>query len=701
MKRIIAMLTVAVLSILGTLSAASLDVKADAAVQAVQKSYFYPYGSTVTLSGDFGSNEFYFTIDKYWNVSDAALRLILNQSSRIDPDGISSLTVSLNGVPVQSYALKDYLTPNAQLICHFPADKLKAGSNDVKIQVYRRITTLPCADDVSVANYVHLEAGSGVNVSYSDAAPSMEISQFPYPFYRVQSGDQSNTVVASPDKADKSRLASVLELSSYLGGQATSRDYSVETLFWSQIHNPQDKDIVYAGNSAGLPSGLLSSLPQGANLDSGAVIKLVQSIYNPGHLILLVVSNNDSDLERAVKFLQNPQLVGQAQSSYVYVDRSIDVLTKDTTQAETMSFSSLGYSGTYLYGPFRRESSMSMQLPKGAAAGSQSAITLHFRYSDNLDFTKSLATIYVNDIPIGSKKLAKGNDGNDSLTVTIPPEARRTNYFNVKIAFDLEITDQYCEKRQEQMPWAYIGGDSSIFLPPVRNQTWLFENFPAPFTQSGQWNSTVFVLPEKYGQQDLLNAGYAAQLIGRSVTSNHGTPSVAIGGSDMSGQSNLVIIGSPSRQSLIKTNNSLLYFQFNSGFNAFMSNGKLELLPAYSKNLASLQLVNSGDGKTAILALTAPDQNMVDTAAANIFKPSNFSHITGDGVLMDKKGVVYDYRFKKDAAKKPLFWAETALSSNTRIFAAITVSIIALLAIALLLFLRKQHRLKIKYTHKQ
>ena len=136
-------------------------------------------------------------------------------------------------------------------------------------------------------------------------------------------------------------------------------------------------------------------------------MKLVQSPYNPDCVMLIVLAKNDSDIERAVKFLENDSLVHQVQGDSFFVNRSIKVETIDSASTSSYSFSNLGYDGAYVYGCFRKNVSIALKLPENKTLGDASSITLQFRYSQNLDFNKSLATIYVNDIPIGSKKLSR------------------------------------------------------------------------------------------------------------------------------------------------------------------------------------------------------------------------------------------------------------------------------------------------------
>lgn len=699
MKRIKAIIFAIVISIL-----ASMHAYAVTPVQqlspAVENNYFYSFGSTVTLQGVYGSQEFYFTVDKNWNAKKITLHLDISQSQRIDSNDISSITISLNGIPVKSFPLKDYMLDHSVVNYSFDISSVKVGSNDVKIQAYRRITDLPCADDVSAANWVNLNKNSGVNVSYTDKAPSMKISGFPYPFYKVQSDKTFDTAITVADNADDSVLASTLELDSAFGRYANSNDIVIDTARLSNLVDKNDKNIIYIGNSDTAPQSLVNYFPVGTDFSSGAAIKLVQSPYDSGKVMLIVLAKNDSDIERAIKFLENDSLVGQVQDSYFFVNRSIKVETIDSVNSSTYTFSDLGYDGSYVYGCFRKNVSIELKLPENKTIDEASSITLQFRYSKNLDFNKSLATIYVNDIPIGSKKLTSDNANNDSMTLKIPQEARKGNYFNVRIAFDLEMVNTWCTFRQEENPWAYVRGSSQIYLPTTQVTMNLFKTSPSPFIEDYKWNNTMFVLPANSTSSDLNQAGKIAIYLGHSIKSNHGTVSVTTNYKNNSNlsSSNLIAIGMPDQQQIIKDNNNSLFFKFDNSYKYFLSNDKLELLPEKSKNLASFQLLNSPySSKTAMLVLTASDSSNLANAIDAFFQPSTFS-ITGDGVLIDQSENISDYRFKKDEISKPSFWSSNISSTNTVLFLITIISVVILLFVTLFLIIRKNRKFEVKHV---
>ena len=697
MRRLKTTILAAVLAVFMVLPAFSIAPAKSA--DADKNSFYRLSSSTATLQGVYGSQEFYFTVDQYWDVKTVTLHLDISQSQRIDASNISSITISLNGTPVKSLPLKDYMRDHSTIDFSFNLSAVKVGANDVKIQVYRRITDLPCADDVSVANWVNINPSSGVNVLYADKSPTMNISLFPYPFYKTQSNMNLDTAVTVADNADDSMLASAMELDSAFGRYADASDLSLKTSRLGDLsaNDRRNKNIIYIGNSDSAPKSLLSYFPAGTNFASGAAIKLIWSPYSSGCVMLLVLAKNDSDIERAVKFLENDSLVRQVQGSFFLLNHQLNVSTQDAAPTNTYSFTDLGYNGAYVYGCFRKTVSIALRLPENKTLSEASSITLQFRYSKNLDFDKSLATIYINDIPIGSKRLTEATANDDTLTLPIPPEARSGNYFNIKIALDLEMKNVWCTFRQEENPWAYIKGSSSLYLPTMQVSPNLFRSSPSPFVEDNRWNNALFVFPSAVSSANLDEAGKIAVYMGHSVKSNHGAVGVTTDykTSPALAGANLIVIGTPNSQPIIKENNSALFFKYDNAFKYFLPNDKLMLIPEYSRTLTSFQLLDSPYNKrAAMLTITAPDGDNLLNAIAAVFQPSKFS-LNGDGVLVDTNGKILDYRFKKDVATTPAFWMSN--TSNLNLFISIILSVLILLGITLILILRKNRKFEVRH----
>ena len=703
MKKIAAVLLAVATQASGLLFLAS--VPAAAAAPAAEKTYISAFKNTITLKGTFGGNEYYFTVDKHWKLHKATLHLDFDQSQQIDTTDLSTMTILLNNVPIHTIPLKKYFGKRAVLDINLDLRKVKTGTNSVKVQAYRRASSLPCVDNVSDANWINIYGSSAVNLQYNDIAPTKKLSEFPYPFYRMQQDSDLKTAVAVGSSPSAQEYASALEMTAVFGQYAGSNDAAILTKPLADISDKDTRDIIYVGNSTHAPAEIRSLFPAKTDFSSGAWFRVAASPYNSGHTILAILADKDSNLQRAVQFLRNSQLTAQVDSDTYHLDSGRNVLTKDTAAGNDYTFSALGYPGTYLYGAFRKTATMSIKLPADRVLSSASNITLHFRYSKNLDFNRSLVSIYINNTPIGSKKLTDANAGNDTLSISFPKDVCNGHYFELKIAFDLEIQDMWCTKRQEEMPWAYLIGDSSLHLPTTQTPLNLFSNLPSPFVSGNKWNNTAFVLPQMLQADDLNAAGQVAMQLGRNVTSNHTFLKVVENGEDANSlaSSNMIVIGSPQRQPILAKHPTSLYFQYNDQQSYFLSNEKMELLPEKSQTLTSFQLVDSPyNAKCVMLALTGPKESSLRSLVSAFFCPSTIGKLAGDGILIEPSGTVHDFRFKASPAAAPNFWNGAVSDTSTLVFFIIAGFVLLMIIVVLVLLRQKKKQRDILFEqHKE
>lgn len=90
-------------------------------------------------------------------------------------------------------------------------------------------------------------------------------------------------------------------------------------------------------------------------------------------------------------------------------------------------------------GAFNQQALFDVKIPTGKVLDDGSKIILNLRYSDNLDFEKSLVTVSINDVIVGSKKLDRSHSNNDKLELKIPKDIDNKNYYQVKLTFNLSI----------------------------------------------------------------------------------------------------------------------------------------------------------------------------------------------------------------------------------------------------------------------
>ena len=215
--------------------------------------------------------------------------------------------------------------------------------------------------------------------------------------------------------------------------------------------------------------------------------------------MLVITSSDKKALVKAGRYSANEELMSETQLVSKEVSKDLDTATSHLKIEEDFQMTS---TGDELKGPFHQEQTYFMSLPANRSLAANSQVNLAFRYAKNLDFDRSLMTVSIGGIPIGSKKLTKEYADGDTATFTLPPDLDVSGNFAVTVSFDLEIKDLQCTPRQDETPWAYISPESMMRVNTKDRTDLLFENYPFPFLKDGSFNQIAVVLPEE------MNADY-------------------------------------------------------------------------------------------------------------------------------------------------------------------------------------------------
>ncbi len=247
-------------------------------------------------------------------------------------------------------------------------------------------------------------------------------------------------------------------------------------------------DIIFIGNKSNSPKEFLSLLSKEEidRIDEDAIIKEVTSPYNSNKKLLLLISNNEKNIIKASKLLCSKDYMKQVDKDTIIINDTMDVEDIKEEKWNKILLSDLGYDNVILKGPFKQEAIFNLNIPKDRFIKEGSKIVINNRYSKNIDFDRSLITVYINDTPVGSKKLSSKDADNDSFEISIPKDIRNTSNYEIKVVFNLEIKDLFCTFREEENPWAYILNSSYIYTPYKEGRNAVFENYPNPFISNGE-----------------------------------------------------------------------------------------------------------------------------------------------------------------------------------------------------------------------
>ncbi len=619
-----------------------------------------------------------------WKIEKGQLTLVYSSTPLVRPD-VSDFTISLNGTRVYSQKIPESSGEIKQETIDLPAYAIRNGVNSITFESYVRTSESSniCEDDISNATWLNLMKDSSVSVQYVPKAEIKSASDLYDQFTSVDAleNKQSAVLVASDPTADEITAAGFV-----LAGISKNATMNYGNIQFGKLDDfnllSNYKYSIYIADYDKLDTLVKLQLTdeQKEKAEKQAIIAAVK--LDTGNYVLTVTGKNMKALANAGRLFGNQALFQQTITSWREVTDSDDVMMPKTSQAHQEILTA---NGTYLHGPFRQAATFYINNQANQLLSPDSNITISYRHSENLDFDRSLITVYVADIPIGSKKLTKSTAQGDEITFSVPNDISVSGNLSITVAFDLEIKDLQCTVRQEQMPWAYIAPSSFANLITKQSPYLLFDYYPSPFILNDMLNNVVFIIPYNYSKTDLDTYGAMMLELGRNASSNRGTFRMAYSNNigDLS-NANIIAIGRYQKNPIAQQLNAQLFFEFSPEGTTILSNEKTRIDANYGSTLGNIELLYSpySSDQHALLLVSAVQDQGITNSIYYLSSEHGLWETNGDGCLIDSD-TINCYKFKADNAKSKTL--RGILSSHTELFrfSLIAGSVIILLLIAI------------------
>lgn len=615
----------------------------------------YKFQDDVTINGVIGSTERFFNVSQNWDVKDLKLNLVYTKSELLDVN-YSTITVFINGEPVSSKRLDGDRKYQDKWQVNIPKELVKSGYNSISIKAYKTISDKICRDDSNTANWLVIHKQSDIELNYSLKSNSNEIKDYNSIFTNIGNEEYVDTTFVLPDKYNSNELSSIMNLSLNMGQKLKADNFKLDVKLKSNLKE-YNNNIIYVGGTNDTSTDFLNLLSNDEKnqAKNKAVIKQVISPFNKDKRMILIISDNSKALENATKLICNNELLNELNSSSFIIDETKDVseIKKDTKNKLTLN--DLGYNDFLLKGPFSQETNFDVSIPKNKISTAGSILNLKFRYAKNLDFGRSVVTVYVNDKPISSKKLSLEKADNDNLEVNLPTDVLGKNYYKIKVVFNLELKDLMCVTRDTDNPWAYILDSSFIKFDFKDNNSLNFKSYPYPFIDNQQANDINVVVSKNLNSSDLSNIANIIGNMGRDAVYNTGNLNVLTDSEflNTNKKGNLIVIGTPDDNSILKDINKDLYIKFDKNFSGFENNDKIKFLDdKYSKQLSTIQLINSPYSKSnSAIIVSSLDKNSLSSSVRYLSDNNLTRDLKGDAAVVNRDGGIQDINFKENNTK--------------------------------------------------
>lgn len=646
-----------------------------------------------SMTGLFSQCTEYFSVGT-WNINKAEFNMVYNVTQLRD-EKISDFTISLNGEPFYSRRLTDKAGETKTLKIKLPVRLIKKGINELKIESYIRTSeSLPCVDDVSKANWMNISKDSAISILYTPDVNIKSVADLYHHITSIYGMENGKSALIVPDNASDTDMTIAANILTGISKNSSVDYQNLMLLRESNLfkgNNLSDFDYgIYVGELASLPAVVFDGLSEEAKKEAknGAVL----SIVSLEHMNLLVLTGTNQEL-----LLKGGTMFGNDDYMKQMTGR-IHVVTEDENpqmeKREQLEYSNLTEEGAYVKGAFRQTVSFQEASYGNKTLSPSSAIYLKVRYSQNLDFERSLLTVYINDVPIGSHKLSKEKANGDEIELYIPSDLKVSGDFTVKMAFDLELEDVWCTLRQGETPWAYVSPESMIKIVLAEDVPLLFEHYPAPFIKNKSLNDVFVALPENPSFADLTVLRGVCLTLGRFVEDNTGSIMVTQGAKmqDCRGK-NTIVIGSFANNLIVRESNKNLYFKFNEAGTSLLTNEKKQITKEAGSTMGTIQLVDSpfGEENRGMMFITGATEQGMLSAAKYLSDTEKLWKVTGDGCVVEE-GKIYAYQFKDNRKSQITTTKELLKREDVLRFLIVSISIAGVLVVGLVLIIVKYVR---------
>ena len=606
------------------------------------KNYFI--GSDIRMEGVMGSHTIFVSIDEHWELKDSAFIEVFYTTSVISEYDFSTMTVYVNNNPIESFWINDKIPGTKKLTIDLPIKYLNEGFNNVSFVSYHRLTDNICEDDANQANWILLGKETRVHIEYEELPDNDNLLDFPYPFIKTSRDLPIDFIMMLPDTPRDIDIEASLMFSTYVG--KVNRFSNVNYHVKSYSEAPKElNNLIWISSSDAIPSTLKNEFTESDlnRLKTDALIRKAPSPYNENKKILCIVSDDPDRLIDAVTALTDQVLVDQMDNNTQWFTEDTVISEKVIEESDYIDLKSLGYGNILFQGRKRGSASAFIDIPPTWVVTDDAKILVKFRYSDILDFEKSSMSIYINNIPVGSKGFNEDFVQDDTIVLPIPEDVRQDQTYEVRFDMSLITVNEDCESASfDRNLWGFISNETVLYLPHEERDIYSFERYPAPFVKNSRMNDLLIVLPDEIDFEAIQYASEILSLVGRDLTS---IESLKIAhGSDFTEtdyDNNIIAIGAWTDNAFIRKINSELNIKYAEDLKTFERTDKLELLDGFNDRVGTAQLIYSPfqEGRM-IMAITGTSKESIGFVSKYLSDLELFERLIGDTAFVSGSGAL-------------------------------------------------------------
>jgi cellulose synthase operon protein B len=506
-------------------------------------------GNRMRLRGIYSEARLGFTRPRGWKLGNGAgslQALIRFQHSPSLYASRSNLTVLVNGRSVGSTPLNRKQSQVGQLLVNIPPNILQ-DYNELTV-VGQQNNSPECSDPNSPDLWTEILPDSKITFKYQREPLALNFSRYPFPIFDDLGLETNKIVYLQPSQASASWLTAAGRFQAALGRLADFRP--IETTMVPSITGIKESErLVIIGTPSEQPAlaefkDLPLKISGGQVLDSSnnpipqerGVLILASSKKEGGAPVLIITGNSAKAVEKAARFLSQPDLRKMGTGQVVYVDQIKETTTPGPRQwprhlPESNTFKLSDLKASVNNEPFkdvtvRGAGAPAVDIDFRALPDDRfirgSSMNLVYSYGPQVNPRTSAVQVFLDGNFIGGARLTnESGESNKSLKVDLPanlikPDSKLQVFFrmNAREAFDR----QKCVFAPDQQLTGTVHADTSFDLKretSVQLPDLNLLKFGYPFAAPQDLSRTAVIMPQNPSTTDMLTMLEFSERLGR------------------------------------------------------------------------------------------------------------------------------------------------------------------------------------------
>ena len=496
----------------------------------------------VVLAGVWAFSSVSFGIPGYWELAEEPeLHVVIRRSGQLI-EHISSITVKLNGTPIQTIPLEGAVDEDQEALVRLPLDP-PAGYHNIEFLGYHR-SHLPCELTNHPGLWSRVLDKSFIRVRYRPSVPELNLADWPYPLRDDRDPDQNLVTFVLPPKPDATDLQAAGYLASYLGHSVTWRPMDLKVwqgdldkappghlIVLSRMdrkdgHQSQIRALLAAADDPEL-TGLAKASSQGDFPQAGAVAVMPRP-GSSNFAIYSLLGRDAEGLMSLARLLSNQEGATLPTGMVEWVE---EVQADDDMEARrwehsvppeiSFTLEELGLEDIMTSGARGGIASIPLSLiPDDHPVAGQGRVELVYSYTAQASQDQSRIDVLLNGAAAGGVALSDVDGRNRARLLLDLPVHDMGPASRLDVAFRLVGLEQdECLGEWFEPMWGTVHADTRITLPRDRwaqiNDLSLLRFGGYPFGVHPDLADTLFVLRDNPGANELQVYLWLAAELGR------------------------------------------------------------------------------------------------------------------------------------------------------------------------------------------